>query len=107
MRKAKVLFKNEEAGELIQLDDGSFNFTYSDSWITDSSKQSISLTLPKSTISHVSEFLFPFFYNMLPEGTNKNVICSQKHIDSNDHFGLLMTVAENDSIGAVQIVKSV
>lgn len=107
MRKAKVLFRNEEAGELVQLDDGSFTFTYSDLWILDSSKPPISLTLSKTQKLHIGEFLFPFFYNMLPEGANKNAICRQKRIDPNDYFGLLMAVAETDSIGAVQIVKLV
>jgi HipA-like protein len=32
MRKAKVLFKNEEAGILTQHDDGSFSFRYHDDW---------------------------------------------------------------------------
>ena len=48
MRKAKVLFKNEEAGILTQQDDGMFSFYYNDSWITDQTKPSISLTLAKT-----------------------------------------------------------
>jgi serine/threonine-protein kinase HipA len=105
MRNAKVLFKNEEAGILTQHDDGSFVFRYHDDWITDSNKQSISLTLPKSEQEFRSEFLFPFFYNMLPEGSNKEVVCKLNRIDEDDYFGLLMTTAKTDSIGAVTIKK--
>lgn len=106
MRKAKVLFKNEEAGILTQNDDGSFSFRYHDDWIVNNSKQSISLTLPKTGKEFHSQYLFPFFYNMLPEGSNKEVVCKLNRIDREDHFGLLMSTAKNDSIGAVRVIKS-
>ena len=105
MREAKVLFKDEEAGILTQHDNGSFTFCYLDDWLNDKEKPSISLTLPKSEQLFHSEFLFPFFYNMLPEGSNKQVVCKLNRIDKEDYFGLLMTTAKNDSIGAVRIVK--
>lgn len=105
MRQAKVLFKDQEAGVLRQLNDGSFVFLYNDSWISDKAKPSISLTLPKSKQVYHSSFLFPFFYNMLPEGNNKQVICKLNRIDAEDYFGLLLTVAKYDSIGAVRIIK--
>jgi serine/threonine-protein kinase HipA len=105
MRKAKVLFKNQEAGILSQHDDGSFSFHYNDHWITDPTKQSISLTLAKSEKEFHSKFLFSFFFNMLPEGSNKQIACKLNRIDREDHFGLLMTAAKNDSIGAVRIIK--
>ena len=105
MREAKVLFKDEEAAILTQHDNGSFTFCYLDDWLNDKEKPSISLTLPKSEQPFHSEFLFPFFYNMLPEGSNKQVVCKLNRIDKEDYFGLLMTTAKNDSIGAVRIVK--
>lgn len=105
MRKAKVFYKNEEAGVLIQQDNGSFTFIYSDDWIKDQTKPSISLTLPKGDKQFVSPFLFPFFYNILPEGSNKQLVCKLKKIDSKDPFGLLMTIAGSDTIGAVQVIK--
>lgn len=105
MRNAKVLFKNEEAGILTQHDDASFSFRYHDDWVADNSKQSISLTLPKTEKEFQSKYLFPFFYNMLPEGSNKQVVCKLNRIDQDDHFGLLITTAKNDSIGAVRVVK--
>ena len=46
MRSAKVFYKNEEAGILTQIEDGSCSFEYHDSWIKDVSKASISLVLP-------------------------------------------------------------
>ena len=38
MRKAKVLFKEQEAGILEQLDNGFFTFQYHSSWVGDGSK---------------------------------------------------------------------
>ncbi len=105
MRNAKVFFKDEEAGILTQKDDGSFVFEYHDSWIKNPDKKSISLTLPKVKGEFQSPHLFPFFYNLLPEGSNRMVACKLNRIDEDDHFGLLLSTARYDSIGAVRIVK--
>lgn len=105
MRKAKILFRDEEAGLLTQHDDGSFTFCYHGAWLKDQNKPAISLTLPKHQQEFSSGFLFPFFYNMLPEGANKQVACKLNRIDPADDFGLLMTTAKTDSIGAVRVVK--
>jgi HipA-like protein len=105
MRSAKILYKNVEAGILQQLDDGSFEFQYNENWLEDTSKPSISLTFPKTNEKYRSKFLFPFFYNMLPEGTNKQTVCFNLRIDENDHFGILMATAKSDAIGAVCVVK--
>jgi serine/threonine-protein kinase HipA len=106
MRQAKVLFKDEEAGLLTQHDDGSYTFCYTEQWMRDSSRPPISLTLPKDLQEYRSDTLFSFFYNMLPEGSNKMLACKLNRIDSSDYFGLLLATAGNDSIGAVRIIKA-
>ena len=105
MREARVIFKDREAGRLTQHDDGSFTFCYLDVWLADKDKPAISLTLPKREQPFHSSFLFPFFYNLLPEGSNKELVCKLNRIDTADDFGLLMTSAKYDSIGAVRILK--
>lgn len=105
MRTAKILYKNQEAGMLIQHNNGSFTFKYENSWMSDATKPSIGLTLPKTQQEYHSDFLFPFFYNMLPEGSNKQIVCKLNKLDSNDYFGLLLTTAKNDNIGAVKVIK--
>jgi HipA-like protein len=105
MRSAKILFKNEESGILTQHDDGSFTFRYHNHWVLNGSKPGISMTLPKREQVFHSKYLFPFFFNMLPEGSNKQVVCKLNQIDSDDYFGLLITTAQVDSIGAVRVVK--
>ncbi len=68
MRKAKILYKNQDAGMLIQHDDGSFTFKYDNSWISDETKPAISLTLPKTQQEYHSGFLFPFFLTCYRRG---------------------------------------
>lgn len=105
MRQAIILYKDVEAGILTHHDNGFYTFRYDDAWMADSKNPGISLTLPKTKQEYHSKYLFPFFYNMLPEGSNKQVVCKYNRIDRNDYFGLLITTAKNDSIGAVKVTK--
>jgi HipA-like protein len=92
MRSGQVFYKNELAGILNQLDNGR--------------KPAISLTLPKNKREFTSSTLFPFFFNLIPEGVNKRLLCSKKRIDFDDYFGILLEVAGGDTIGAVSISKA-
>ena len=105
MRVAQILYKGERAGVLTQLDNGSFHFIYNEDWISDDSKPSISLTLPKSQIEFKSQALFPFFYHLLPEGVNKRMICKTYKIDEDDAFGILLQASKVDTVGAVTIER--
>lgn len=105
MRKAKVLYKNEFAGLLTQLNNGSYIFKYDDQWFNNIKKPAISLTLPKIQQQYEAKYLFPFFYNMLPEGSNKQTVCFVNRIDTKDDFGILLTTAKKDTIGAVTLIK--
>lgn len=105
MRTGHVYYKNQLAGVLSQLDNGSFIFKYDEQWLNDSSKPSISLTLPKNKMEFQASTLFPFFFNLIPEGVNKQLICKKKRIDLDDYFGLLLEVAGGDTIGAVKVIK--
>lgn len=105
MRQAQILYKDELAGILTQQDDGSFAFRYADEWMQNPNRPSISLTLPKTQQVHTADFLFPFFYNMLPEGSNKLNVCRHHRLDTDDYFGILMTTAQFDTIGAVRVLK--
>lgn len=106
MRKANILYKNELAGMLLQHDSGSFTFIYDSAWIQNPTKPAVSLTLPKTEQEYHSDFLFPFFFNMLPEGSNKQIACSVNRLDSKDYFGLLLTMAKHDTIGAIKVIKT-
>ncbi|MBM3419580.1 MAG: phosphatidylinositol kinase [Bacteroidetes bacterium] len=106
MRKTTVFYKGAEAGTLTANDDGSFLFSYSDLWMAGSDKPPISLTLPKSVQEHRADHLFPFFYNMLPEGSNRETLRRLMRIDADDLFGLLLAAAGDDAIGAVTVRKA-
>jgi HipA-like protein len=103
MRSARILYKNQPAGVLIQRDDGSFEFRYYPNWVDDPSKPPISLNLPKTKEAFLSPDLFPFFYSMLPEGSNRQSVCFHQRIDVKDDFGILLSIARHDSIGAVRL----
>ncbi len=105
MRQATILFKDKRAGILTQNDDGSFAFKYDSSWLENEANPSISLTLPKRKEEYHSTFLFPFFYNMLPEGSNRQIACKLNRLDLNDYFGLLLTTAKDDNIGAIRVIR--
>ena len=76
MRQAKILYKGEEAGLLIQHDDGSFTFLYHDNWMVDSNKSGISHTLRKNKQEHHSKKLFPFFTTCFLKALTKKLFVS-------------------------------
>jgi serine/threonine-protein kinase HipA len=106
MRATTILYKAEPAGILSQLDNGSFHFQYLDSWLEDENKPAISLTMPKAKIAFKSPHLFPVFFHLLPEGSNKQAVCKFKKIDPSDHFGILLNTAQFDTTGAITIKPS-
>jgi HipA-like protein len=103
MRKAKIYRNKELLGILTEENRQSYVFRYEDSWFQDASKPAVSLTLPKRQREYRSEYLFPFFYNMLSEGANKQLQCRLLKIDENDSFGLLIATAHTDTVGAITV----
>lgn len=105
MRQAQVFSNGVLAGILTETDSGKYIFCYDDSFLIDEKQTAISLSFPKSQREFSSETLFPFFYNMLSEGTNKAIQCQTLKIDENDAFGLLLATAHTDTIGAIIVKK--
>lgn len=103
MRKAKVYRNGLLVGELTEHNRKKYSFTYDDAWFNDPQKPAVSLTLPKKQRVYESEYLFPFFFNMLSEGVNKRLQNNMLRIDENDHFGLLIATAQFDTIGAITV----
>lgn len=103
MRKLYVYFNDTKAGLLTEYNPGKgYSFLYDESYLS-SALPPVSVTLPKREEKYESEFLFPFFTNMLPEGANRRIICRSLRIDEQDFFGLLSAMADKDFIGAVNI----
>jgi HipA-like protein len=103
MRKVEVYRSGILAGTLTEETRQRFIFQYDDNYFNDINQPAISLTLPKNKKEYKSEFLFPFFFNMLSEGVNRKLQSTQLRIDEEDNFGLLMATAQYDTIGAVTV----
>jgi serine/threonine-protein kinase HipA len=101
--KARVYQHDILAGILEKTDNGQFIFEYDDAYFNDASKESISLTLPKSKKIHKSKQLFPYFFGLLTEGNLKALQCQQLKLDEDDHFTRLIKTAHTDTIGATTI----
>ena len=103
MRKLAVYRNKEFAGTLTEESREQFVFRYDDAWYADTLKPAVSLTLPKSQQEYRSQYLFPFFFNMLSEGVNRQLQSRLLKIDEQDNFGLLAATAQYDTIGAITV----
>lgn len=103
MRAMEIYRNGILAGILTEENRQHFVFKYDDIYFNNTTKPAISLTLPKTQKEYTSEFLFPFFFNMLSEGVNRKLQSTQLRIDEEDNFGLLMATAQYDTIGAVTV----
>jgi serine/threonine-protein kinase HipA len=105
MRTANVYMNKILAGVLTEKNDGSFIYRYDDHYFSTAEYSSISLTMPKIQKEYHSKTMFPFFFNMLSEGVNKQIQSHKFKIDEDDHFGLLAVTAQSDVIGAITVEK--
>jgi serine/threonine-protein kinase HipA len=103
MRALEIYRNGILAGTLTEENRQLYVFRYDDTYFNDTSKPSISLTLPKTQKEYSSQFLFPYFFNMLSEGVNRKLQSTQLRIDEDDDFGLLALTAQYDTIGAITV----
>ena len=101
MRKLEVYRNGILAGILSEEDRKHYVFRYDDVYYNDDRMPAISLTLPKTNKEYLSEVIFPFFSNMVAEGTNLSIQSRYLKIDESDVLKLLAATAIVDSIGAV------
>ena len=99
MRQCKVFVHDIEAGILQETDDRQYIYTYNDKY----KGEPVCLAMPVRTEPYHSVHLFPYFFNMLSEGANRQTQSQLLHIDENDDFGILLATAQEDTIGAVTI----
>lgn len=110
-RKATVYVKNKPAAILTEhAQPGAcrYELQYLPAYLEQSPCPPISLRLPPRSEPYYAERMFPFFQNMLPEGENKRLTCKACKLDECDLFGMLVYLAEYDSVGdvTVQEIKS-
>lgn len=99
MRQCKVFVNDLEAGLLMETDNRSYIFIYNEGYNGDP----VCLAMPVRQEPYSSENLFPFFFNLLSEGANREMQSRLHHLDENDDFGILLATAQTDTIGAVTI----
>lgn len=99
MRKVNVYYGDDYAGHLVELSKGSYEFTYDDAFMADSSTPAVSVNLPKSQKTYHADRIFPVFTNMLPEGANRIALCTAMKVDGKDFFGMLEMICGMDVIG--------
>ena len=99
MRECKVYVHDAEAGLLQETDDREYVFTYHDDYQGDP----VCLAMPVIQKVYRSDHLFPYFFNMLSEGANRQVQSTLLHIDEKDDFGIMLATAQYDTIGAVTV----
>lgn len=103
MRQCEVYVHGIRAGILTENDNREYVFTYDKSYLLEGKNPPVSLTLPLREEPYHSPYLFPFFFNMLSEGENRQIQSQLLHIDAEDDFGILLATAQYDTIGAVTV----
>ena len=101
MRKAKVFFKDQLAGYLLDLDDH-FEFKYDQDYFKNGFP--ISITLPLREEPFISKNLHPFFDGLIVEGWLLEIVEHNWKIDNNDRMALLLLTGK-DTIGAVSVIE--
>ena len=105
MKKAKVFFKEELAGILIENEEG-YTFQYDAEFLKSENAEAISLTMPLTELPYKNKVLFPFFDGLIPEGWLLEIAQKNWKIDLRDRFSLLLACCK-DCIGAVGIEPAI
>lgn len=103
MRQCEVFVHDRKAGVLKEKSRNDYEFDYDKDYLKSNSAVPISLTMPLTATPYKSNVLFPFFFNMLSEGENREMQSRMLHIDKDDDFGILLATAQYDTIGAVTV----
>ena len=106
MQKGHVYRNTAFVGEIIktqEADNDIYVFKYAQGYLDSDDAIPISVNLPLQSESFTSDFLFPFFSNMLSEGSSKTIQCLKLRIDEEDAFTRLLKTVEDDPIGSITI----
>lgn len=102
MRRCKVYVNKVFAGILSENDSGKYSFKYDKDYLKDANPP-VCIAMPTDRELYTSDTLFPFFFNLLSEGSNRRFQIKLHHLEENDDFGLLLKTATYDTVGAVTV----
>lgn len=103
MRHGEIWANNILAGILTEDEEG-YHFTYSPDYLMMGNAVPVSLTLPlREEIFH-SEFLFPFFDGLIPEGWLLDIAQKNWKLNPRDRMGLLLATCK-DCIGNISVLE--
>ncbi len=104
MRQCEVKVHGKRAGVLTETDNPrEYIFRYDDEYMAQPTNQPVCIAMPLSRQTYRSDYLFPYFFNMLSEGENRELQSRFLHIDKDDDFGILLATARFDTVGAVTV----
>ncbi len=101
----EVLHNGKLVGILKRISGKGYFFSYSTEYLEDLTAPQISLSFPKQREPFFSKVLFPFFYGLLAEGSNKEIQTRLLKIDEKDTFRRLAETAVSDTIGGITVRK--
>ena len=105
MRKGEVFLNGILAGTITEEPGEGYTFVYDKDYYENPSRPAISLSMPKNKETYKSRNLFPFFANMLSEGSNRAVQAMYHRVDIRDDFGILLATAGVDTPGAITVKR--
>ena len=103
MREARIFYKEIQAGNLTETDDGLYEFRYLPEYVITYPGQFITFTMPVSNQVYTDKRLFAFFDGLIPEGWLLDIAVTSWKINTNDRMGLLLACCRN-CIGAVSVI---
>ncbi len=101
MRQGAIWINNEQAGILKETDEGYF-FSYDESYLNKDNAIAIALSLPLQENAFQSEYQFPFFDGLIPEGWLLDIAHKNWKLNPRDRMGLLLTTCRN-CIGNISV----
>ncbi|QXP79808.1 MULTISPECIES: HipA N-terminal domain-containing protein [Winogradskyella] len=101
MRQGTIWINNEQAGILKETDEG-YRFKYHTDYLNHKNAAAIALSLPLQEKEFQSEYLFPFFDGLIPEGWLLEIAHKNWKLNPRDRMGLLLNTC-HDCIGNISV----
>ncbi len=103
MRQGEIWVNNNFAG-ILKEDEEGYHFTYNTDYLEEKEALPVSLSLPLQQGTFYSEYLFPFFDGLIPEGWLLDIAQKNWKLNPRDRMGLLLTTCR-DCIGNISVIE--